>query len=142
MFGENGIGVGKMGKTLSALFSVVIAGASVEAAEPSAALLKLVVRTTAYAHTEADHIKYGNKSALGTVLEYTPEYHFVAADWSRFPLGTKFKIKGYDRIFVVDGCGSALVGTQTIDIYLSTVDRMNHWGTNTLVQKSRRKNPA
>lgn len=129
----NGIGVGKMGKTLSVLFAVVIAGASLEAAEPSAeppaAPLIVVVRTTAYTHTEADHLKYRNKSALGTVLNYTPEYHSVAADWSRFPLGTKFKITGYDRLFVVDDYGSALVGTQTIDIYFPTADRMNNWGT-------------
>ena len=41
------------------------------------------VRTTAYTHSEADHLKYGNKTALGTVLRNTPEYHSVAADWSR-----------------------------------------------------------
>lgn len=87
-----------------------------------------VVRTTAYTHTESDHLQYGNKSALGTVLRYSPEYHSVAADWSRFPLGTKFRIKGHDRLFVVDDYGSALVGTQTIDIYFSTKDRMNEWG--------------
>jgi 3D (Asp-Asp-Asp) domain-containing protein len=122
-----------MGKTLTVLIAILVAGASLEAAEPSAEPLvtpiKVVVRTTAYTHTESDHIQYGNKSALGTVLQYTPEYHSVAADWSRFPLGTKFKIKGYDRLFVVDDYGSALVGTQTIDLYFPTADRMNHWGT-------------
>lgn len=87
------------------------------------------VRTTAYTHSEDDHLKYGNKSALGTVLRNTPEYHSVAADWSRFPLGTKFRIVGYDRIFVVDDYGSALVGTQTIDIYFPNKEKMNHWGT-------------
>lgn len=86
------------------------------------------VRTTAYTHTEADHLKYGNKTALGTVLRYTPEYHSVAADWSRFPLGTKFRIKGFDRLFVVDDYGRALVGTRTIDIYFPTKERMNNWG--------------
>ncbi len=92
-------------------------------------LVSVVVRTTAYTHTEDDHLPYGNKSALGTVLNYTPEYHSVAADWSRFPLGTKFRIKGYDRLFVVDDYGSALVGTQTIDLYFPTKERMNNWGT-------------
>lgn len=93
-----------------------------------APVVRLVVRTTAYTHTEADHLPYGNKSALGTVLQYTPEYHSVAADWSRFPLGTKFRIKGYDRLFVVDDYGRALVGTQTIDLYFPTKERMDHWG--------------
>lgn len=86
------------------------------------------VRTTAYTHTEPDHLKYGNKSALGTVLRYTPEYHSVAADWSRFPLGTKFRIKDHDRLFVVDDYGRALVGTRTIDLYFPTKERMDNWG--------------
>jgi 3D (Asp-Asp-Asp) domain-containing protein len=96
--------------------------------EPKPPIITATVRTTAYTHTEADHVKYGNKSALGTVLKYTSEYHSVAADWSRFPLGTKFKIKGYDRLFVVDDYGRALVGTRTIDIYFPTKERMNNWG--------------
>ncbi|MEC5125996.1 3D domain-containing protein [Verrucomicrobiales bacterium BCK34] len=92
-------------------------------------LVELTVRTTAYTHTESDHVTYGNKTALGTVLRYTPEYHSAAADWSYFPLGTKFKIKGYDRLFVVDDYGSALVGKPTIDIYFTTKKWMNNWGT-------------
>ncbi len=91
-------------------------------------VITTTVRTTAYTHTEADHVKYGMKTALGTDLRYTPEYHSVAADWSRFPLGTKFRIKGYDRLFVVDDYGSALAGTRTIDIYFPTKERMNNWG--------------
>lgn len=118
-----------MGKTLSVLSLIMIICAASEgissvAAEP----VSVFVRTTAYTHTEADHVKYGNKTALGTVLRYTPEYHSAAADWSRFPLGTKFKIKGYERVFVVDDYGSALVGTKTIDIYFPTVERMKNWG--------------
>jgi 3D (Asp-Asp-Asp) domain-containing protein len=86
------------------------------------------VRTTAYTHTESDHIKYGTLTALGTHLRYSPEYHSVAADWSRFPLGTKFRMKGHNRLFVVDDYGKALVGGATIDIYFPTKERMNHWG--------------
>ncbi|HRQ89975.1 MAG TPA: 3D domain-containing protein [Bacteroidia bacterium] len=86
------------------------------------------VRTTAYTHTEVDHLKYGTKTALGTELRYSPEYHSAAADWSRFPLGTKFRIKGYDRIFVVDDYGKALVGSRTIDLYFPTAEGMKRWG--------------
>ncbi len=91
-------------------------------------LIVTTVRTTAYTHTEADHLKYGKKTALGTELRYSPEYHSSAADWSRFPLGTKFRIKGYDRLFVVDDYGKALTGSRTIDIYFDTRQRMNNWG--------------
>ena len=119
-----------MGKALTFLLGLFfLAAVSRGTSEDAPAPFKAVVRTTAYTHTEADHLKYGNKSALGTVLRYTPEYHSVAADWSRFPLGTKFKIKGYERLFVVDDYGSALVGTQTIDLYFPSVDRMDGWGT-------------
>ena len=54
----------------------------------------------------------------------------AAADWSIFPLGTVFQIKGdSSSIYVVDDYGSALVGTRTIDIYQPTTSLMNRWGT-------------
>ena len=103
------------------------AGGAEETAPPSPILVR-AVRTTAYTHTESDHLPYGKLSALGTELRYEPGYHSLAADWSRFPLGTKFRIRGYDRTFVVDDYGSALVGTRTIDLYFPTKERMNGWG--------------
>ena len=113
---------------------LLLAVSPARAGEPAAAKIPLTfaVRTTAYTHLEDDHLKYGNKSALGTELQYSPEYHSVAADWSRFPLGTKFKIAGYDRVFVVDDYGQALVGTGTIDVYFQTKERMNNWGVRTV----------
>lgn len=89
---------------------------------------ELAVRTTAYTHTEADHIQYGRKSAAGTKLLYGRSYSSAAADWSKFPLGTKFKIDGMPQTFVIDDYGSALVGTETIDIYKPSRSAMNHWG--------------
>lgn len=86
------------------------------------------VRTTAYTHTESDHIEYGRKTASGTTLKSTKGYTSAAADWSKYPLGTKFKIKGMDTTFVVDDYGSALVGTETIDIYHPSRSGMNDWG--------------
>ena len=109
---------------LVTLLSICVVGS----ASGSGPLMIKAVRTTAYTHSEADHLIYGNKTALGTVLRYPPEYHSVAADFSRFPLGTKFKIKWYDRLFVVDDYGSALVGTHTIDLYFPTAWRMENWG--------------
>jgi 3D (Asp-Asp-Asp) domain-containing protein len=109
-------------------FATASTGWAEETVAKKESALKLKVRTTAYTHTESDHVTYGNKTALGTVLRYTPEYHSAAADWSYFPLGTKFKIKGYDRLFVVDDYGSALVGKPTIDIYFTTKKWMKNWG--------------
>lgn len=86
------------------------------------------VRTTAYTHSEADHLKYGRKTASGSTLRFSREYSSAAADWSQFPLGTKFRIKGQPTIYVIDDYGSALVGTRTIDIYQPSIETMNAWG--------------
>lgn len=85
------------------------------------------VRTTAYTHTEADHIAYGAKSARGGDLKYG-KVRSAAADWSVYPVGTVFQIEGDPSIYEVDDYGSALVGTKTIDIYKPTKATMNEWG--------------
>ncbi len=90
--------------------------------------LNRVVRTTAYTHSESDHIAYGPRNAVGTHLKYTEEERSAAADWSVYPLGTRFKIKGEPYVYVVDDYGSALVGTGTIDIYQPSKALMRQWG--------------
>ena len=86
------------------------------------------VRTTAYSHGEADHLKYGKKNAIGTPLRYG-KIRSAAADWSRFPLGTKFRLMSDpDTLYVVDDYGSALVGKETIDLYKPTMRAMRKWG--------------
>lgn len=87
-----------------------------------------VVRTTAYTCSEADHIQYGSKNATGTQLRYTNRVRSAAADWSFYPVGTTFRIKGLPYLYVVDDYGSALTGTGTIDIYKPSKDVMNLWG--------------
>ncbi len=86
------------------------------------------VRTTAYTHDESDHIVYGVKNAIGTNLKFG-NVRSAAADWSRFPVGTKFRIAGQpDVVYEVDDYGSALVGTGTIDLYKPSQSMMNNWG--------------
>lgn len=88
----------------------------------------LRVRTTAYTHSESDHIVYGVKNAIGTDLKFG-HVRSAAADWSRFPVGTKFRIKNQpDVIYEVDDYGSALVGTGTIDLYKPSRSQMDAWG--------------
>lgn len=86
------------------------------------------VRTTAYTHTEADHIAYSNKNALGTTLKYYSGVRSAAADWSKYPVGTRFRIVGKPEIYEIDDYGSALVGKNTIDLYKPTRSKMNAWG--------------
>jgi hypothetical protein len=52
----------------------------------------------------------------------------AAADWSRWPLGTKFRIVDTDEIFQIDDYGGALIGTGTIDLYKSNRLAMKRWG--------------
>ena len=86
------------------------------------------VRTTAYTHTESDHIAYGNKSALGTPLRCGPSIHSAAADWARWPAGTIFRLCSTGEPYFVDDYGWALTGRNTIDLYKPTKSAMNAWG--------------
>lgn len=88
----------------------------------------MTVRTTAYTHSEADHVKYGHKTAINTKLKAEPHYTSAASDWSFLPVGTTFTINGDDHRYVIDDYGSALVGTHTIDIYRPSRRSMNTWG--------------
>ena len=88
-----------------------------------------IVRTTAYTCSEDDHLIYGSKNATGTKLRYNNRVRSAAADWSFYPVGTTFRIKGLPYLYVVDDYGSALTGTGTIDIYKPSKDIMNLWGT-------------
>ena len=86
------------------------------------------MKTTAYTHTEGDHIEYGARSAAGTGLQYG-QVRSAAADWSIYPVGTVFQIEGDPSLYIVDDYGSALVGTKTIDLYKPTEAAMGKWGT-------------
>jgi 3D (Asp-Asp-Asp) domain-containing protein len=81
------------------------------------------VRTTAYTRVE----KGGRKNALGTYLSGR-HVMSAAADWSRFPLGTRFRIVSTREEFIIDDYGTALVGTNTIDLYKPTKLEMKRWG--------------
>jgi 3D (Asp-Asp-Asp) domain-containing protein len=148
------------------------------------------VRTTAYTHTESDHLPYGNHTALGGQLhaatgavrraEYTPraipvngddpadyrrasysgpalekfslkeskttklvktkhgtkrvavtskpQIGSAAADWSRWPAGTVFRLISTGQVYRVEDYGWALAGRNTIDLYMPNRSAMNSWG--------------
>ena len=181
--------------------------------EPPLARTRLqMVRTTAYTHTESDHLAYGNRNALGTTLRVpgpssgaseelgvptasevsvaraipvassaateseearraaflrakagdvpvaratpaTPArftvqpmtaprgvdssgrevvYGSAAADWSRWPVGTTFRVQTSGQLYRVDDYGFALAGRNTIDLYTPTKGAMNQWGVRTV----------
>ena len=85
----------------------------------------VTVRTTAYTHSEAG----GHKNGIDGRLRFGGKVYSAAADWSWLPLGTRFRMCCNDRTYVIEDYGSALVGRQTIDLYLPTRPAMRQWGT-------------
>jgi 3D (Asp-Asp-Asp) domain-containing protein len=81
------------------------------------------VRTTAYTRCEEG----GHRNALGAKL---CGHHVMSAasDWSRFPLGTHFRSVDTNEEYIIDDYGTALVGTNTIDLYKRTRLEMKRWG--------------
>ncbi len=81
------------------------------------------VRTTAYCSKE----RGGARNAVG---QYLSGRHVMSAasDWSRFPLGTRFRIVDTNEEYVIDDYGTALVGTNTIDLYKPSRLEMKRWG--------------
>src|SRR6185295_5457480 len=55
-------------------------------------------------------------------------YGSAAADWSRWPAGTIFRLLSTGQIYRVDDYGWALSGRNTIDLYMATRGEMNSWG--------------
>lgn len=85
------------------------------------------VRTTAYTHSESDHLEHGRQTCTGTPLR-CGEINSAAADWSRWPQGTVFRIVETGELFEVDDIGWALSGRNTIDLYKPSKRAMNDWG--------------
>jgi len=57
-----------------------------------------------------------------------PKIGSAAADWSRWPVGTTFRLPSTGQIYRVDDYGWALAGRNTIDLYMATQAEMNAWG--------------
>jgi len=152
------------------------------------------VRTTAYTHSEADHVRYGARNALGGQLRTSiahyepapalpafldsdegttdnisialltrekrvalakerakkaknaksskkgkrgkvarvrkpqPQIGSAAADWSRYPVGTTFRVLSTGQVYKIDDYGWTLAGRNTIDLYMGSKSDMNRWG--------------
>lgn len=63
------------------------------------------------------------------VAKKSPKIGSAAADWSRWPAGTTFRLLSTGQIYRVDDYGWALSGRNTIDLYMATRGDMNNWGT-------------
>jgi 3D (Asp-Asp-Asp) domain-containing protein len=52
----------------------------------------------------------------------------AAADWSRWPAGTVFRLLSTGQTYRVEDYGWALSGRNTIDLYMANRREMNSWG--------------
>lgn len=82
------------------------------------------VKTTAYTAHEGGG---GSRNAIGQRLS-GGKIKSASSDWSRFPLGTRFRVIRTGQEYVIDDYGGALVGTNTIDLYKTSHSAMRSWG--------------
>ncbi len=118
---------GSLGLVIGVVAVCFLAGCAQQpqASRTAAAHLRRMhhVRTTAYTHTE----RGGRHNALGQGLAGR-HVMSAASDWSRFPVGTHFRIVGTNDEYIIDDYGTALVGTNTIDLYKTSRLEMRRWG--------------
>ena len=62
------------------------------------------------------------------VVSRPPQIGSAAADWSRWPAGTVFRLLSTGQNYRVEDYGWALSGRNTIDLYMSNQRAMNTWG--------------
>jgi 3D (Asp-Asp-Asp) domain-containing protein len=84
---------------------------------------RTVTRTT----THATKTTRGGKKVVVTKSK-APKIGSAAADWSRWPVGTTFRLLSTGQIYRVDDYGWALSGRNTIDLYMANSRDMNTWG--------------
>jgi 3D (Asp-Asp-Asp) domain-containing protein len=85
------------------------------------------VTTTRVARiTKTTTIVRGPKRAVAS--SKPPRIGSAAADWSRWPMGTTFRLLSTGQMYRVEDYGWALSGRNTIDLYMSNRSDMNLWG--------------
>ena len=62
------------------------------------------------------------------VVSRPPQIGSAAADWSRWPAGTVFRLLSTGQNYRVEDYGWALSGRNTIDLYMANQHEMNSWG--------------
>jgi len=82
---------------------------------------KVVTATTRVART-------GWRVKRASAVDRPPPVGSAAADWSRWPMGTTFRLLSTGQIYRVEDYGWALSGRNTIDLYMASQRDMNAWG--------------
>jgi hypothetical protein len=85
------------------------------------------VVATAYGAAAKCNGEWAGRNAIGGRLK-SGAVTSAAADWSRFPLGTKFRVKETGRVYVIDDYGSAMVGKDKVDLFKTSYRDVDRWG--------------
>src|SRR6266404_83338 len=111
---------------LAAALACFIVGCATQQSKPTLTSGQRIpkVRTTAYTQYEGGS---GAHNAVGTYLSGR-QVLSAASDWSRYPLGTRFRITDTNEEYIIDDYGTALIGTDTIDLYKTSRADMKRWG--------------
>jgi 3D (Asp-Asp-Asp) domain-containing protein len=80
------------------------------------------------AHTAKRPAKSTGKVRRAVAVSKPPQIGSAAADWSRWPAGTVFRLLSTGQNYRVEDYGWALSGRNTIDLYMANRREMNTWG--------------
>lgn len=87
----------------------------------------LPVTATAYSSGAKCNGAWSGRNAIGGRLK-SGAVNSAATDWSRIPLGTKFRVVETGKTYVVDDYGSAMVGKDKVDLFHTSYRDVYRWG--------------
>jgi 3D (Asp-Asp-Asp) domain-containing protein len=93
---------------------------------PSRTGTRTTIKTTITTTRTTTKSMRGAKRAVAVAKP--PKIGSAAADWSRWPVGTTFRLLSTGQIYRVEDYGWALSGRNTIDLYMANRRDMNAWG--------------
>lgn len=85
------------------------------------------VTATAYSCGAKCNGVWSGRNAIGGRLK-SGAVNSAASDWSRIPLGTKFRVVETGKVYVVDDYGSAMVGKNKVDLFHTNYRDVYRWG--------------
>jgi 3D (Asp-Asp-Asp) domain-containing protein len=85
------------------------------------------VTATAYSSGAKCNGAWSGRNAIGGRLK-SGAVNSAATDWSRIPLGTKFRVVETGKVYVVDDYGSAMVGKDKVDLFHTNYRDVYRWG--------------
>ena len=91
-------------------------------------------KASAYSSGSADNGQWAGRTAIGTSLR-SGAINSAASDWSKFPLGTKFRVVETGKVYQVDDYGSAMVGKMKVDLFTPSTKAMNSWGVRNITME-------